>query len=363
MKLKTLACLFLLIAGALGSLPITHASGRFWVSSFSPTTENLFDVFMVNATDGWIVGDSGTILHWNGTEWSQVSQTATTANLRGIYMYNSSEGWAVGLSGTTIHWNGTEWESVTSGTSANLLGIGATTYLGPNYYVVGAEGTLLWWNKTAGEWQPQSVPTSAGLRDIDMYYFMILVPFPTPHFDIIKNGWAVGDSGTILHWDGSWNDVTSPTTAQLSEVCRISSDDAWAAGSGWAMIHWDGTEWSNVTTPKSGYGYFSALDMVNATDGWAMGYGGAIIHWDGTEWSEVTSPTTNVLNAVYMVNATDGWAVGNGGTIIRWTGTEWIPEISTSLVMPLLISLTLVAVVIAKTLPKKRRSEWIPSET
>ncbi len=33
-----------------------------------PTAEDLNSVFMVDANNGWIVGDFGTILNWNGTE-------------------------------------------------------------------------------------------------------------------------------------------------------------------------------------------------------------------------------------------------------------------------------------------------------
>jgi len=355
-RFKIFMCLFLLVAGALGNSPITYASGQLWMEMFSPTTAHLFDVCMVNATDGWIVGNGGMILHWNGVEWSQVS-SPTTADLRAVYMHNSTEGWAVGLSGAIIHWNGVEWTIVSSGVTKNLLDI-AGTFLGPSYYVVGVDGTLLWWNKTAEEWQPQSVPTSEDLRGITMAHYMIWIPFPPPgHLEIVRDGWAVGNGGTILRWDGSWSSVTSPTAAQLNDVCRISSNDAWAVGANWIMLHWNGAEWSIVSTPKSGYGYFNAIDMVSATDGWAMGYGGTIIHWDGTAWSEVSSPTTNVLNAVCMINATDGWAVGLSGTIIRWTTSGWVPEINMALFMPLLISLTLTTVVIAKTLTKKHRSE------
>jgi hypothetical protein len=54
-----------------------------------------------------------------------------------------------------------------------------------------------------------------------------------------------------------------------------------------------------------------------------------------------------------MVSAGDGWAVGLQGTIIRWTGTEWIPEFPAVMLMLLLISITLIAVILAKTTSKK----------
>lgn len=82
---------------------------------------------------------------------------------------------------------------------------------------------------------------------------------------------------------------------------------------------------------------------------------GVVLNW--------TSPTTESLSSVFMVSADDGWAVGLWGTIIRWTGTEWIPEFPTIVLTPLLISLTLVAVILAKTASKKRRKPSLPSKT
>jgi len=76
-----------------------------------------------------------------------------------------------------------------------------------------------------------------------------------------------------------------------------------------------------------------------------------------------TSPTTRDLYSVFMVSTDDGWAVGSGGTIIRWNGTEWIPEFPTAILMPVLISLTLVAVILTKTASKKRRKPLLPSKT
>ena len=117
----------------------------------------------------------------------------------------------------------------------------------------------------------------------------------------------------------------------------------------------------NWTSPTTRHLY--SVFMVSPDDGWAVGAFGTIIHWDGADWSNVTSPTTFQLNSVFMLSASDGWAVGISGTIIQWTGTEWIPEFPTIVLMPLLISVTLVAVILAKTASKKRRKPSLPSKT
>ena len=109
----------------------------------------------------------------------------------------------------------------------------------------------------------------------------------------------------------------------------------------------------NWTSPTTNI--LMSVHMVSSNDGWAVGYYGTIIHWDGTNWTNVTSPTTSHLHSVFAVNANDGWAVGEYGTIIRWTGTEWVPEFPTVILGPLLITLTLVAVILTKTVSKKQR--------
>jgi len=141
----------------------------------------------------------------------------------------------------------------------------------------------------------------------------------------------------------------------------VSASDGWAVGRNGTIVRWDGTDWSTVTSPTTAV--LHSVFMVSASDGWAVGTYGTIIRWNGVAWSTVTSPTTQHLYSVYMVSAVDGWAVGWGGTIIRWTGTLWIPEFPSVILMPLLITITLVAVVITKALPKKRRSASIPSKT
>jgi photosystem II stability/assembly factor-like uncharacterized protein len=82
----------------------------------SVTSNDLNDIYMLDSKNGWIVGDSGTILHWNGNSWA-TQQSPTTANLVAVDFSNSNDGWAVGerVSGYSydgsvlLHWNGVNW--------------------------------------------------------------------------------------------------------------------------------------------------------------------------------------------------------------------------------------------------------------
>ena len=154
---------------------------------------------------------------------------------------------------------------------------------------------------------------------------------------------------------------TSPTTNDLYDVFMVSASDGWAVGYGGTMLRWNGTDWSTVTSPTTTTIY--SIFVVSADDVWIVGSGGMTIHWNGAYWSTVASPTAENLWSVHIVSSSDGWAVGEAGTIIQWTGTEWIPEFPAAILTPLLISLTLVAVILAKTVLKKRRKPLLSSKT
>jgi photosystem II stability/assembly factor-like uncharacterized protein len=79
-----------------------------WVTYSSPTSSTLNAVFLLDSSHGWAVGSSGTILHFDGNIWSPVA-TGASANLNSIAQINSQEAWAVGDSATILHWDGVSW--------------------------------------------------------------------------------------------------------------------------------------------------------------------------------------------------------------------------------------------------------------
>ncbi|MDO8581465.1 MAG: DUF2341 domain-containing protein [bacterium] len=146
-------------------------------------------------------------------------------------------------------------------------------------------------------------------------------------FTAQDNGWAVGNNGTILHWNGNaWSTVSSPTLESLWGLTLLDKDNGWAVGNNGTILHWNGSAWSASIS-----GTTSALSGVAFTaenNGWAVGDEGTILHWNGSAWSVATSGTTTVLYGVAFTSANDGWAVGNSGTILHWDGNAWSAETS-----------------------------------
>jgi ribosomal protein L40E len=320
----------ILLMGAL--LPATilrvDATGGF-VNWSSPTRAALASVQMLNDSCGWAVGDYGTIIHWDGTTWSNVT-SPTTANLEDIFMLGDTEGWAVGGAGTIIRWNGVEWSTwsspLDSGDSIysihmvnanNGWAIGANwTHSGYPIFLTFGEGVILHWNGV--NW----VKYDTGL---DMNG---KIPLSLSMIDA-NNGWAVGENyspfiiigGTpdpfpIWRWNGiAWSNMTGPTTTVPNSVCMADANNAWAVGGIGMIIHCSGSNWSNYTSPTKAN--LLSVCMVNATSGWAAGAGGTILRYENYQWKNFTSPTTQTLFSTYQKSNTNGWAVGYNGTIVR----------------------------------------------
>jgi hypothetical protein len=189
----------IVFASFISGLPLSR-SGQIVISEWSsPTLYALLSVYMFNASDGWAVGVGGTVIRWNGIQWSNVT-SPTVLNLNSVFFVDAQDGWAVGQNGTIIQWNGTVWNTVPG-------------------------------------------PTNADLNSVCMVN--------------ADDGWAVGQvvlnvvsgvqvwSGTIIHWNGSnWSNVTNGASNNLFSVAMVNSADGWAAGSGGTMIHWNGTAWN-----------------------------------------------------------------------------------------------------------------------
>src|SRR5262245_39691341 len=84
----------------------------------------------------------------------------------------------------------------------------------------------------------------------------------------------------------------------LNAVSVLSSSDAWAVGDSSTVLHWNGTSWAPVTIPGLPAAVsLSAVDALSPSDVWAAGFSSAgtlldtlIVHWNGTAWKRVPAP-------------------------------------------------------------------------
>ena len=236
-----------------------------WSSVSSPVDdEGLNSISTVSPTDIWAVGESGKIIHYNGTSWSEFTDVGS-AELYSIAMVSSTDGWAVGESGKIFHYDGTSW--------SQFIDVGSQT-----------------------------------LYSISMFS--------------ASYGWAVGGNGEIYRYDGTtWTSFTSPITQHLNAVQALSTTDAWIGADSGIFLHFDGTSWSQIT--DLGGNNVESLFMVSASSGWAGGQNGEIYRYDGTSWSIFTDTGNEVWQSISLASSNDGWIFGTGGALRHWNGSAW----------------------------------------
>lgn len=141
-----------------------------------------------------------------------------------------------------------------------------------------------------------------------------------------SNVFAVGNVGTILHYDGhAWSPMSSGTTLWLVAVWGSSGSDVFAVGWAGTVLHYDGSTWSAMSSGASKYVYLLAVWGSSGSDVIAVGDYGTIVHYDGSSWSTMASGTTADLFGVWGASGSDVFASGRKGTILRRNGSTWVP--------------------------------------
>ena len=265
-------------------------------------------VDMISATDGWAVGDEGTILHWNGVRWQQVS-SPTTASLKGVDMISASDGWAVGDEGTILHWSGNVWQEAPTPAYTQLRSVAMVSHTDgwavgfrPDRYGLGWNYVLRW---DGASWQVHDVSWDYGLKPMSV------------SMSGADYGWMATfdfyDAPMLRHWTGtSWEFVESPIAANA--VAANAQYGGWAVGEGFVNLE-SLQQWPTV--PASS---LNGAALVAQNDAWAVGENGVIYHWTGADWQSTASPTLQSLKSVAMTSASNGWAVGAGGVILHYVG-------------------------------------------
>ena len=178
---------------------------------------------------------------------------------------------------------------------------------------------------------------------------------------------AIGDSGTVLHYDGrKWAEDDTGTSLNLYGVWGSSASSIYAVGESGLVLYYDGESWSdaspssftgtlrnvwcitqsnclavgqnasiqvrsNATGPWSleySLEYFGSLRGIwgsSDSDIYAVGDFGTILHYNGTGWEFIDSETYINLYDVWGSAADNVFVVGQNGTILHYNGTLWAP--------------------------------------
>ncbi len=317
-----------------------------WYQQNSGTTKNLYAVYFADANNGWVVGDSGIILHTTTAGETWVQQTSsTTSNLKDVQFIDAYTGWIVSagypnesvLLKTTN--SGADWFQQMSWIGLELYSI---CFIEENigWIVGGSVGDDVILKTTDGgtNWVNQSSPIDVGLNDI--------------HFVDVNTGFIAGGyghnkmnthSGSVLkttNGGDTWNEQLVVTEIHWNGIAFsdplngivVGDSCGFMACKGEIFLTTDGgINWLEVF--KNPIGILRDITIVDSIYAWAVGArvngGGAILFSSdkGTNWSS-QAVESDGLESVYFINPTIGWSVGYNGNILHTTngGVSFVEE-------------------------------------
>jgi len=295
-------------------LSFTTAFGQ-WNDQNSTITNDLEDVYFINQNEGWAVGRQGKIVHTTnaGVTWA-AQNSGTTYDLNKVHMYNASFGLAVGDHGTVLKYNGSSWTAGSSGTTQDLYSVyvidASTGWIGGDWAII---------KKTTNGGNSFSSENTSSLSNTFSDIFM---------FDA-TDGWAVGSTGAVWHYNGSsWVVQTTPESggsgSQLHAISFSSPINGFFSGDDSKIYHYDGSSWSqySASLPDNSFHVYD-IQAINDNLAYAVttpGFGGQgyILKFNGNTWEtdyQYTGMNDELFSGVCFPTATKGYAVGAGGMI------------------------------------------------
>ena len=294
------------IVGDSGTLIRTTDGGGTWQRLETGTQNNLHDVFIGEDT-GWVVGDWGTLLKStdDGKTWTDVGESFLSQKraLRGIHFVDDTHGWLIAYSGgqksgyVYATMNGGQTWTEQFATEQALFSLHFVDKL--RGWVVGDRRSLFTTTDGGNTWE--FVTDGSNKRHKENYgqpeylgnehlHTFSLYDVDFVQADVNANratlhGWIVGDLGVILHTDGQ----------------------KWKHQRGGPRFH------------NSADALLLGVDFISAQLGWAVGENGTILHTrnGGVTWEAQSSPS-HLLVDVYAVSQDKGYVVGDRGAILQF---------------------------------------------
>lgn len=249
-----------------------------WYLVYEAKDDNHYSaLYFPDENNGWVVGDSGTILHSedSGTSW-EIMKVETESDLTCIHFSGSQKGWVTG--------------------SHRTLGITADC---------------------GKSWKWQQINNSGGTF-LDIYFSDELT------------GWLVNNYGKILHTeDGgmTWVPQDSGTDRALSSVFFIDAETGWAIKSEREILRTEdgGNTWTGTGVNMSlpGGTLFTDVFFIDSKEGWITTTTGAssdsLVTWSpllhttdgGESWLVQASPPDKWLKRIIMNDNGTGWLLGS----------------------------------------------------
>lgn len=287
---------------------VYHSDGTAITEVTIPAVDGLFGMWGRSGTIV-AVGESGTVLRFDGVDWTASTQGAN--HLFDVWGASLNDIYAVGTAGTMLHYDGATWTPTGPGGTHDFLDVWGRS--GSDVYVVGtkngseAEGII--YHFDGNTWTEVH-------RDANDVRLSSVYGLPgTPVF-------AGGDGALIESSGAGWKTLERSTNDAFHSVWASTSSDVYTAGFMSELFHFDGAVWDRVqpgTRPED-------LDCIRgnaAGSVFAVGTNGALTRYDGASWQLMPGPTADSFTDVWEVALGNLLVTGTGGLIARHDGAQW----------------------------------------
>ena len=281
---------------------------RGWSVVSVPTAEALTIVRGDGYGEVWVAGGPA-ILRWDNGRWDSIPDPGAPGDVAsGLWVNGPNDVWLGMLQKVAYHWLGAAWTAVS---------------LNDN-----RAARVLWGSGPSDMWATDYSAGYLGHNDGTGWN----------HINSTDGGLAIWGSGAdnvwmiegvlIIHWRGASSISPSSPSGLARDTQFIAphllqalwgsgTNDIWAVGDSGTLIHYDGSAWSPLPNSPTGVELHGVWGTA-ANDVWAVGDNGILLHLDNSGWSKAVSPTTRTLRSVWGSLLGEVWAVGDSATVLHY---------------------------------------------
>ena len=121
--------------------------------------------------------------------------------------------------------------------------------------------------------------------------------------------------------------LSTGTTETLRDVWMASATEAFAVGDNGTLLHWDGTAWTAMTAAGDPWEGVPLLGVWGSSPGnvFAVGSGALVLRWDGARWTTSYLDVVGELTGIWGSSATNIYLTMNdrSGRILHRCGPGW----------------------------------------
>ena len=257
----------LYIAGQAGTF--IRWDGRAWsaLSSIATDAETSsiwgFGSNAIYATTVGQVSPNTRVFRFDGTAWT--AQALVASQILNEVWGASGQLFVVGVGGYVGHYDGSTWSS-SMPTGAVLNGVWGTD--ADHAIAVGANATTI--RYTSGTWSPDPSGTTHIFQDVG--------GVGTSEFVVGRISGATRLPAVVRHEGNTWTDMTAMLPdvglVELRSVWVVAPNDVYAVGEGGTIVHYDGSAWTTMNS-----GVVVALNEIHgtSTDLFVVGAGGTVL--------------------------------------------------------------------------------------